>query len=35
MEIKYKSEKEIQKNLSNFIIVRLFSYYTPKQSSNF
>ena len=34
-KLKYKSEKEIQRNLSNFIIVRLFSYYTPKQSKQF
>ena len=34
-KLKYKSEKEIQRNLSNFIIIRLFSYYTPKQSKQF
>jgi len=34
-KLKYKSEKEIQRNLSNFIIIRLFSYYSPKQSKQF
>ncbi len=33
--LKYKSEKEIQKRLSNFLIIRLFSYYSPKQSKQF
>ena len=26
---------EIQRNLFNFIIIRLFSYYSPKQSKEF
>ena len=34
-KLKYRSEKEIQRNLSNFIIIRLFSYYSPKQSKQF
>ena len=34
-KLKYKSEKEIQKRLSNFLIIRLFSYYSPKQSKQF
>ncbi len=33
--LKYKSEKEIQKKLTNFLIIRLFSYYSPKQSNQF
>ena len=34
-KLKYKSEKEIQNKLSNFLIIRLFSYYSPKQSKEF
>ena len=34
-KLKYKSELEIQRNLSNFIIIRLFSYYSPTQSKEF
>ena len=34
-KLKYRSEREIQRNLSNFIIIRLFSYYSPQQSNQF
>jgi len=34
-KLKIWSEKEITNNLSNYIIVRLFSYYSKKQSKDF
>ena len=33
--LKYEAEKHIQKKLSNFLIIRLFSYYSIFQSSDF
>ena len=34
-KLKLNSEKEIQKYLTNYLIIRLFSYYSPLQSKDF
>ena len=34
-KLKLKSENEIRKKISNYLIIRLFSYYSDQQEDNF